>query len=170
MNDSKQSTFELISHWKVDQSEHHAALTAFWKAEGALANDEQAKERLPQVVLHARDSTGAIAGVCTAVPLTHPRMAQPLYYYRCFVGKAWRKSRLVFTMLIRAFDVLEAHARENDYPCIGVILELENTRFGVTLRAPVWPSTGFIYIGKSQRNLDLRIRYFRGARLKKVKS
>jgi len=97
-------------------------------------------------------------------------MGQPLYYYRCFVGKAWRKTRLVFTMLNRAFDVLEEHARVNDFPCIGVILELENSRFGETLRSPVWPSTGFVYIGKGPRGLDLRVRYFRGARLKKPKT
>ena len=35
------------------------------------------------------------------------------------------------------------------------------------LRAPVWPSTGFVYVGISPRNLELRVRYFRGARLKK---
>jgi len=48
-----------------------------------------------------------------------------------------------------------------------VVLELENTRFGETLRTPVWPSTGFVYAGKSGRGLDLRLRYFRGAKLKK---
>ena len=43
-------------------------------------------------------------------------------------------------------------------------------RFGETLRSPVWPSTGFVYIGKGPRGLDLRVRYFRGARLKKPKT
>ena len=65
------------------------------------------------------------------------------------------------------FDVLQAYAREHDYPCIGMLVELENTKFSTALRAPVWTSTGFVYIGKSQRNLDLRVRYFKGARLKK---
>jgi len=110
------------------------------------------------------DEAGAVAGVCTAVPVTLPRLGQPMYYYRCFIGRHWRRSRLVLRMLKRAFAVLEEHAHQHGYPCIGVVLELENARFGETLRKPVW--IGFVYIGKSQRNLDLRLRYFRGATLK----
>jgi hypothetical protein len=168
MNDMEQTGFEFVPHWKLEHNANDDAVLAFWKNESAVPDEAKAKERLKQVVLHARDPSGAIAAVCTVVPVQHPRVGQPMYYYRCFIGKAWRKSRLVFTMLIRAFDLIEAYAREHDYPCIGMVLELENARFGKTLRAPVWPSTGFIFIGKSQRNLDLRIRYFRGARLKKT--
>jgi hypothetical protein len=168
MNDAAPARFQFIPHWKLDHTADDEAILAFWKSEGAVPDGDKAKERLQQIVAHARDATGSVAGVCTVVPIQHPRLGQPLYYYRCFIGKTWRKSRLVFTLLIRAFETLEAYAREHNYPCIGVILELENSRFGNTLRAAVWPSTGFIYIGKSQRNLDLRLRYFRGARLKKT--
>ena len=101
------------------------------------------------------------------MPITLPRLGQPMYYYRCFIGQPWRKSRLVFSMLERAFDALENHGREHGFPCIGVVLELENARFGQTLRSPVWPTIGFIYIGRSRRNFDLRVRYFRGAQLKR---
>jgi len=168
MNDVERAGFQFVPHWKLEHTADDEAILAFWKNEGAVPDETKAKERLNQIVVHARDASGAIAGVCTVVPINHPRLGQPMYYYRCFIGKAWRKSRLVFTMLNRAFDTLEAYARAHDYPCIGVVLELENSRFGKTLRAPVWPSTGFIYIGVSQRNLDLRVRYFRGARLKKA--
>ncbi|MEO6343759.1 MAG: hypothetical protein ABIO49_11480 [Dokdonella sp.] len=41
-----------------------------------------------------------------------------------------------------------------------------DTRFGKTMRSPVWTNTGFVYAGKSGRGLDLRVWYFRGARLK----
>ena len=167
MNEAASAGFQFVTHWKTENTDHDDAILAFWKSEGAMPEEARAKERLKQIVLHARDASGAVAGVCTVVPIQHPRLGQPMYYYRCFIGKAWRKTRLVFTMLIRAFDTLEADARENDFPCIGMVLELENARFGKTLRSPVWQSTGFIYIGISQRNLDLRVRYFRGARLKK---
>jgi hypothetical protein len=159
--------FHFITHWKTDGADNEEAVIAFWQREGALSGDVNVKERLREVVAHARDKDGGVAGVCTVVPMTLPRLGQPMYYYRCFIGKDWRKTRLVFRLLIRAFDVLEEYAREHDFPCIGVILELENSRFGDTLRAAVWPSTGFIYAGKSGRGLDLRLRYFRGARLKK---
>lgn len=170
MNDAAAKTpaFRFVTHWQVESRDNDDAVLQFWEREGALANDIKAQERLKEVVLDARDSDGRLAGVCTAVPMTLPRLAQPMYYYRCFIGKQWRNSRLVFRLLLRAFDLLEDYARANGFACIGVVLELENTRFGETLRAPVWPSTGFIYVGKSGRGLDLRLRYFAGARLKKA--
>jgi len=169
MNDSAAATrFTYVTHWDgAAAPEAESDVLAFWQREGALASETKAEDRLKQIVLHARDGD-EVAAVCTVMPLTLPRLGQPMYYYRCFIGKRWRNTRLVFKLLIRAFDVLQEYAAAHDYPCIGVVLELENTRFGESLRAPVWPSTGFIYIGKSGRNLDLRLRYFRGARLKKA--
>jgi len=169
MNDSISATrFEYVPHWDGAASpQADSDVIAFWQREGALANDSKAEDRLKQIVLHARDGD-EVAAVCTVLPLTLPRLGQPMYYYRCFIGKRWRHTRLVFKLLIRAFEVLEDYARRHDFPCIGVVLELENARFGETLRAPVWPSTKFVYVGKSGRNLDLRLRYFRGARLKKA--
>jgi len=164
----KKEAFRFVPHWNIASIENDDAVMQFWEREGALANDVKARERLREVVLDARDGDGRLAGVCTVVPMTLPRLGQPMYYYRCFVGKPWRASRLVFKLLVRSFELLEAFARENNYPCIGVVLELENNRFGETLRSPMWPSTGFIYVGKSGRNLDLRLRYFRGAKLKKT--
>jgi hypothetical protein len=168
MNDAaSKSKFRYVTHWQLQAQDNDDAVLQFWEREGALTNDIKAKERLREVVLDARDADGRVAGVCTVMPMTLPRLAQPLYYYRCFIGKDWRKTRLVFGLLVKAFDVLEEYARAHEFPCIGVVLELENSRFGATLRAPVWQSTGFIYVGRSGRNLDLRLRYFRGARLKK---
>ncbi len=112
------------------------------------------------------DRNGAIAGVATAVPITLPRLGQPTYYFRCFIGKDWRKSRLVLSLLRRTSEVLEDYARAHDFPCIGIVLEMENARFGESLKRAWWPSTGFVFIGKSQRGLDLRVKYFRGAKLK----
>lgn len=169
MKSTESSHFTFVPHWKEEHAENNELVSAFWKREGALENDAQAKERLAQVVLHATDANGEVAGVCTAVAVNHPRLAQPMYYYRCFIGNSWRKTRLVFVMLKRAKRLLEEYARANDYPCIGILLELENKRFDAKVRMPIWPWSGFIYIGKSQRNLELRIYYFRGARLKKAK-
>ncbi|MEP6483740.1 MAG: hypothetical protein ABJB01_04770 [Rudaea sp.] len=161
-----QPRFKLVTHWQEPAGDIDTAVLAFWQREGALSADIKADERLRQVILHAETADGEVAGVCTAITMTLPRLGQPMYYYRCFIGKQWRKTRLVNTLLLGACEVLEAYARANDYPCIGVLLELENSRFGQTLQRPIWHATKFVYIGKSQRNLDLRVRYFAGARLK----
>jgi hypothetical protein len=166
MKSLETSQFTFVPHWKVEDAANNELASAFWKREGALTNDAQVTERLPQLVAHAKDANGEVAGVCTAVPLNHPRLGEMVYFYRCFIGKAWRKTRLLLFLTHFATQVLEDFAIANGYPCIGVIIELESGRFTKKWRMPVWPYVPFVYIGKSQRNLELRVYYFRGARLK----
>lgn len=155
----------IVADWQSLTPETSAAIAAFWKREQAIGDAAAIEKRVPEVVAHAVTETGDIAAVCTAVALTMPRIGEPMYYYRCFVGKAWRGSRVAFTLLRHTQHVLEAHAIANGFPCIGIVMEMENTRFTEALRRPVWPGLGFVYAGKSGRNLDLRVWYFRGARL-----
>ncbi len=160
------SAFRYVTDWQCLTDENAEAIRAFWLREHANVEGEEAIRRARQVVARVLDENGGIAAVSTAVPKTIPRLQQPMYYYRCFVGAAWRDGRLVRPLLRYTFDVLEAWARERDYPCIGMLLELENEGFARTLKRAYWPDVGFAYIGRSVRGLDLRVRYFRGARLK----
>jgi len=160
------ANFQYVAHWQTDLPDENEAVLAFWRSEKAIGDETQARARLKEIVVHARSEDGEVAGVCTAVAMTLPRLGQPLYYYRTFVGEKWRKSRLVVLLLKRAFELLEGYAVKNGYPCIGVVIELENARFAEAGRMPVWPDVDFVYIGKSQRGFDLRVRYFRGANLK----
>ena len=89
-----------------------------------------------------------------------------MYYYRTFIGSKYRNSILFLHLWTRALAILEGYARSHDFPCIGIVIELENTRFVENGRDPVWSKSGFTYIGRSQRGHDLRVRYFRGAKLK----
>lgn len=162
----KKAEFTLSSTWPQISDEDAGNLLAFWKHEGAIPDETQAKARLKQAVLLARDANGEVAGVCTALPMTPPQLGQPVYFWRAFIAPQWRQTRLIYTFLMQSFDHLEAFARERDYPCIGVILELENNRFGEVFRQAEWRKPHFVYIGKSPRGLDVRVRYFRGARLK----
>jgi hypothetical protein len=165
LESSARNGLHIVTDWQALTPEAGAAITAFWQVENAIPDAAAAGKRLPEVIAHAVTDAGDVAAVCTAVAMTMPRIGQPMYYYRCFVGRQWRSSRLVSSLLRHAKTVLEDYARAHDFPCIGILLELENTRFGESLRKPVWPSTGFVYAGKSGRGLDLRVWYFRGAKL-----
>lgn len=158
--------FDFIDTWPAIAPADAERVRAFWRRENAIADEQQATQRLPQVAMIACTPEGEVAGVCTALAAVPPRLGQPVYYWRCFVGAAWRSSRLVDHLLKRSCAMLDAYARERDFPCIGILLELENTRFGEKLRTATWWNLRFSYIGKSARNLDLRVHYFRGARLK----
>lgn len=156
----------IITDWHRLDAATGEAIRAFWVRERANVVGEEATRRLAEVVAHVVDEQGRLAAVATATPKILPRLGQPLYYYRCFVGREWRTRKLVRPLLRHAQNVLETCARANGYPCIGVLLELENQGFADTLRWAHWPGIGFSYIGVSPRGLDLRVWYFRGARLK----
>ena len=159
-------SYRTITDWQRLDAATGEAIRAFWIREQANVAGSEATRRLAEVVAHIVDENGELAAVATVATKVLPRLAQPMYYYRCFVGKAWRTQRLARPLMRHTQKVLEAYARENDYPCIGILLELENDGFTDTLRRAHWTGLGFSYIGISPRGLDLRVCYFRGARLK----
>lgn len=158
--------FRIVEGWPALTTQDAADVSEFWRRENAILDPDAIANRLAQVVLFARTAGHDVAGVATAIPVLPPRFGQPMYYLRVFVGQAWRATPLVRELTISACSVLEAYAKERDFPCIGVLLELENARFYKALRKPVWWNPRFYYVGKSERGLEVRAFYFEGARLK----
>jgi len=159
------SRFDFVTDWQALDPQEGKRVAAFWKHEGALVDDRQIADRLPQLVMHVRDGD-AVAAVCTAVPMTPQQFGQPIYFYRSFIGRNWRTTSLILSLTRRAVDVLERYAAAHDFACIGVLLELEAERFRHKGRAPVWPSLPFVYVGRSPAGLETRVYYFKGAKLK----
>ncbi len=138
----------------------------FWQRENALPGGQDPRQRVSQVVMFARDQQGEVAAVGTAVPQWPAQLGQPVYYYRSYVAPQWRHTRVVYNLLRKGVRLLEDDARAHDWPCIGVLLELENKRFGEAGRMPVWPRIDFVYVGRSPRGLECRVHWFRRAKLK----
>lgn len=155
-----------VTCWPAIGETDAADVIAFWQREGAIQDPGQASERVKQVVMLARDARGDVAGVCTALAATPAQLGQPMYYWRTFVGRAHRGSSLMMGFLKRSCKLLEDYARANSFPCVGILLELENDGFRVKGRKAVWFNPAFVYIGKSPRELEVRVLYFKGARLK----
>lgn len=162
----ERNEYRIVTDWQQLDAKTGETIRAFWAREQANVAGDEATRRLAEVVAHIVDGSGELAAVATVATRILPRLGQPLYYYRCFVGKPWRSSKLVRPLLRHTQKVLESYARTNDYPCIGILLELENEGFVDTLRWARWPGIDFSYIGVSPRGMELRVWYFRGARLK----
>ncbi|HTA65354.1 MAG TPA: hypothetical protein VK753_07610 [Xanthomonadaceae bacterium] len=158
--------FRFVTSWRAMTHDDNERVREFWRSHDAIANPADADKRLAQVVMYAVTPDGEVAGVSTAMPMLQPRFGQPMYYFRAFVGTDWRRTKLVRDLTNRSCDALEAFARERGFPCIGVLLELENEGFYRALRKPVWWNPRFHYVGKSDRGLEVRAHYFEGARLK----
>ena len=162
----KQNAFRYLDTWQTMTDADASAIRAFWLREHANVEGAEAERRVQQTIMRVLNAEGELIAVSTAEPKTIPRLMQPMYYYRCFVGEAWRDRKLARPLLRHSFDALENWSREHDFPCIGMLLELENTGFARTLQRARWASVDFSFIGRSRRGLDLRVRYFRGAKLK----
>ncbi|NKI36550.1 hypothetical protein HFP89_15370 [Wenzhouxiangella sp. XN79A] len=138
-------------------------IVAFWHHHGALRDEAAARQRVDQVVGVAR-SGSEIAGVCTAMPIRVPDLGHDLYYYRTFVAPPYRGGMILLRLLKRAVAVLEAHSRARPETTPGgVYLELENPAFGRRFRRAAWhrPGLEFIYIGRTSRGLERRVKWFR---------
>lgn len=152
-------------------AEEAQAVQTFWLRENAHVEGAEAARRVHEVAIRALTPDGELAAITTAEPRLIPRLVQPLYYYRCFVGAAWRNGGLlrVRVLLQKTVEVLETWASAHGFPCIGVICELENEGFGKTLQRAYWSNgshNGYSFIGRSARGMDMRVRYFIGAQLK----
>lgn len=159
-------SFRYLVGWQNLDAAATESIRAFWLREHANVEGGNAGRRVQQTVVRVLNAEDELVAVSTAAPRTIPRLMQPMYYYRCFVGAAWRDRKLARPLLRHSFDALEHWSREHAYPCIGMLLELENAGFARTLQRARWASVDFSYIGRSPRGLDLRVRYFLGARLK----
>ena len=87
---------ELIPGWKRVTPELAQELMAFWQANKVVVDAGAAATRALQAVCIARDGTGAVCGVVTAVVKVLPRVRQPLYYYRMFFARALRSLTPIF--------------------------------------------------------------------------
>ncbi|HET7561951.1 MAG TPA: hypothetical protein VFJ87_06185 [Rhodanobacteraceae bacterium] len=158
--------FRYVVDWPHVDTDAAESIRAFWLREQANVEGAEAERRVQQSIMRVLNADGELVAVSTAEPKTIPRLLQPMYYYRCFIGAAWRDRKLARPLLRHSFDALEDWARAHGFPCIGVLLELENAGFARTLQQAHWSGTDFTFIGRSRRGLDLRVRYFRGAKLK----
>jgi hypothetical protein len=156
----------FVTDWQCLDPADGEAICAFWTREGANVEGAEALRRLREVVAHVVTEDGQIAAVATVAPKILPRLGQPMYAFRCFIGSAWRKSTLARSLVKLTEDVLYPYARELGFPCIGVLLELENERFSTGLRRAYWSDMKMTYIGQNAIGQDVRVWYFPGARLK----
>jgi hypothetical protein len=156
----------FVNDWQCLEPADGDAIRAFWSKEGANVEGVEAMRRLKEVVAHAVTKEGKIVAVATVTPKILPRLGQPMYAFRCFIGSEWRYSTLARSLVKYTEDLLYPYARERGFPCIGILLELENERFRTGLRRAYWSDMKMTYIGQNAIGQDVRVWYFPGAKLK----
>jgi hypothetical protein len=163
---STEISFETVPVWKKVSAELSAELIDLWGRSQAIPDPGRAVQRARQAVCVARDPSGAICGVGTAVIRVLPRLRQPLYYYRQFFAPEFRGQTQAVPFFNEARRLLEQYNDSLVEPeSLGVLLELENQQLVARYERAYEPAADSTFIGYSPRGLQLRVSYFQNARL-----
>lgn len=155
---------EIVPVWKQVTPELAQELMAFWRENNAIGDDAAAAARALQAVCVARDESGALCGVATAMVKVLPRLRQPLYYYRLFFAKALRGQQQFLPVYVQSKQILQGYNASLQAPeSLGLLLELENGKFAAAYRHAHEPAFDASFIGYSPRGLQLRVSWFDGA-------
>jgi len=163
---STEISFETIPVWKKVTAELSAELIDLWGRSQAIPDPDRAVQRARQAVCVARDQSGAVCGVGTAVIRVLPRLRQPLYYYRQFFAPEFRGQKQAVPFFNEARRLLEDYNDSLVEPeSLGMLLELENQQLVARYERAYEPAVDSTFIGYSPRGLQLRVSYFKNARL-----
>ena len=155
---------DIVPCWKQVRPELAQELMAFWRDNKAIGDDAAAAARAMQAVCVARDESGALCGVGTAVVKVLPRLRQPMYYYRQFFAKSLRGQHQELVFFRRAKQILQDYnAGLDKAESLGILLEVENAKIAAAYRRAHEPGFDATFIGYSPRGLQLRVSYFDNA-------
>lgn len=150
--------------WKNEVAKE--AAIQFWKQNGMQWTDEQYVKRAEQLVYVALNDNEQIVGVTTAVPTAISGLNNLKFFnFRILIDKDFRIPGLLDKMAVETIDYLEELYINNQTDCIGVITLMENEKLNNLRREAVLPSTGFVFIGNSKNGAQIRVKYFKGAKI-----
>ena len=155
--------YSLINVWNNKSPELTQEIIDFWLSEKVISEPD-ARQRVNQVFIIARDQEGEIIGVNTIYKQYNTQLDNLLFYYRTYISPRARGSQIALEMMLATRDYLEARyddTREAD--AIGILLEVENKKLQKRLNQAIWPGSNFVYIGKNKRGYHMRVYYFKNA-------
>jgi GNAT superfamily N-acetyltransferase len=139
-------------------------IIALWSRHGAVPDIEAARKRLRQVVTIARDTGGAVVGVCTAPVRDVPRFRCRLYFYRSFVSPEARQAGVATELLAQARDHLESLFAQR--PKVqGIYMQIENEHIKRVKNDAIWKRTRFVFVGFNDGGDHLRVYWFADAKI-----
>lgn len=160
----------ITAVWQKIDEALETELVEFWLAEKVLATEGPARTLAKTVVCVGRNDAGKIVGVCSVAERVLPRLRERLYYYRSYVTKTERRSGLALNLLLAAKTTLFEFETAKAKPrCVGILIEVASPVLNKTLGQAVWTRSGFSFIGYSPRGFDLRVWYFEGVRLQRLR-
>ncbi len=140
----------------------------FWTDHQLLPDTANPEERAFEVVLVVRDaSSKSIVGLTTAGVVQFKQLANKYFYlYRSVLLPDYRFPGFVSKLIVDTRDHLESRAVSGEPPgCIGLLTFVENPNIIRVRDEAVWPASKMVFIGTDSRGRQIRVYYFKGARI-----
>ncbi len=158
------SDISIAPAWRLNDETIERAAIEFWTRLNILPPGTAPAARAKELVAIARQSS-EVAGVATASIEALPTLRSRLAMVRCAVAPPYRKSRLASELIAGSQPILERWSLDNPSALlqgIGIVLEAD---LGDKARQPVWPRTGLTLIGYTPQGKQIRVAWFRHARV-----
>lgn len=123
-------------------------IATFWLANGALADPQEARRRVAEVVCVARNRAREIVGLNTVYLSTLGRPPRAYYLYRAFIRPADRRLGLARCMSFLCYEHLRTHAPLREI--LGLALVVENAKFATEPGQAYLEQSGGRHIGNDQ--------------------
>lgn len=148
--------------WKSEESKESSI--DFWNRTLTTINfdvTERSEEVVFQVV-----KEDAIIGISTAKAVNLPHFGNVNFYnFRMLIHPEHRIPGLADKLTVDTISFLENLYLKNESDCIGVLAVLENNELNNKRREAVFSSSGLTFVGNSKNGAQIRIKYFKGAKI-----
>jgi len=151
--------------WKNIDETLAENLVNFWLAEGALSDKAKARARVPEVIMIAQDASQNIVGITTMELKRSAILENEFCFWRQYVAKSMRQSRLASVMGIEAHKILEDEFLKGSLHAKGLIVEVENRFMNDYLKPAILSPVPFVYFGHNAKGQQMRVCYFKGAQV-----
>ncbi len=157
--------FEFENQWILQSEQTRQEVISFWNIHKLLKPDVSGTERAKEVVWVVRSPSKSIIGVSTVFKAPFKQLHNNFYVFRCAIAPEFRTLGLSAKILVNTRDFLESIHKNDPDPCVGIMTFVEHPGINANKREAVWPLSKMVYVGSTVDGKQIRVYYFKGARI-----
>lgn len=152
-NRYKYNKYFISNIYGAGNPDQNKRILEFWRQNNAVANQQEALQRVKQVVLIAEDENNQIVGLTTVYPNTFIVNMKPFLYYRMFIQPNDR----VYGMMEYMTQMTHEALKNMDIPNKpdGMVIITENIKLMRKGMKRMLGRSGLEYIGINNSNQDV---------------
>lgn len=159
---------EFDAVWPDPSGALQREVADIWLSDGVIRDPASAQARAGQLLVVARNDSGAIVGASTVIPIHIEQLGFRCFFYRAYVRPDYRNpdaqsTGVVWQVLRASHQHLNERFRSGHDPdVLGLYLEIENPNIAKNRSELMWREDGMsvVYIGRTPEGHPARAWYF----------